>query len=187
MSPPVRAKSLQSCPTLCNPMDCSPPGSCLWNSPGKNSGVGCHVLQGIFPTQGSSLASPALAGRFFTTNATWEALVSPPAHLHFLISKEKQEEEAGPSLQGHVGPPGLNLPAPTVQGVADDVRFGGVEARVEVDGDIWPGVQAAAALEVHLEPGGAVRLSKGTSGQSLPETLKAETKPRGALPLPACI
>ena len=47
-------KSLQSCPTLCDPMDCSPPRLlCLWNSPGKNTGVGCHfLLQGIFPTQG---------------------------------------------------------------------------------------------------------------------------------------
>ena len=27
---------------------------CPWNSPGKNTGVGCHLLlQGIFPTQGS--------------------------------------------------------------------------------------------------------------------------------------
>ena len=38
------AKSLQSCLTLCNSMDCSPPGSSLWNSPGKNPGVGCHFL-----------------------------------------------------------------------------------------------------------------------------------------------
>ena len=29
---------------------------CLWDSPGKNTGVGCHfLLQGIFPTQGSKL------------------------------------------------------------------------------------------------------------------------------------
>ena len=29
---------------------------CSWDSPGKNTGVGCHfLLQGIFPTQGSSL------------------------------------------------------------------------------------------------------------------------------------
>ena len=29
---------------------------CLWNSPGKNTGVGCHfLLQGIFQTQGSNL------------------------------------------------------------------------------------------------------------------------------------
>ena len=44
----------QFCLTLCNPMDCSPPGtSILGDSPGKNTGVGCHALfQGIFPSQG---------------------------------------------------------------------------------------------------------------------------------------
>ena len=43
----------QPCPTLCNLMDCSPPGSSvLGDSPGKNTEVGCHaLLQGIFPTQ----------------------------------------------------------------------------------------------------------------------------------------
>ena len=47
----------QSCPTLCDPMDCSPPGfSTHEDSPGKNTGVGCHsLLQGIFPTQGLNL------------------------------------------------------------------------------------------------------------------------------------
>ena len=35
------AKSLQSCPTLCDPIDGSPPGPA---SPGKNTGVGCHFL-----------------------------------------------------------------------------------------------------------------------------------------------
>ena len=90
----VCVKSLQACRTLCDPMDCSPPGSsvrgllqarilewvampssrgssnpgieptspetpelqedfCPWDSPGKNTGVGCHaLLQGIFLTQG---------------------------------------------------------------------------------------------------------------------------------------
>ena len=45
---------VQSCPTFCNPSDCSPPGSFVHgDSPGKNIGVGCHVLlQGISPTQG---------------------------------------------------------------------------------------------------------------------------------------
>ena len=38
------AKPLQSCPTLCDPIDGSPPGSCPWDSPGKNTGVGCHFL-----------------------------------------------------------------------------------------------------------------------------------------------
>ena len=127
--------------SLCDPMDCSPPGSCVhgilqartlewaavsyssescsvmsnsfqprglyspWDSPGQNTGVGSRsLLQGIFQTpwlnprlphcrqilyqlshqgspsysrgssqsrnQTSSLLSPALAGRFFTTSAT---------------------------------------------------------------------------------------------------------------------
>ena len=38
------AKSLQSCPTLCDPRDSSPPGSRPWDSPGKSTGVGCHFL-----------------------------------------------------------------------------------------------------------------------------------------------
>ena len=36
-------------------MDCSPPGLCPWDFPGKNTGVGCHfLLQGTFLTQGSN-------------------------------------------------------------------------------------------------------------------------------------
>ena len=39
------AKLLQSCPTLYDPRDSSPPGSPRpWDSPGKNTGVGCHFL-----------------------------------------------------------------------------------------------------------------------------------------------
>ena len=45
----------QSCRTLCDPMDYSPSSSVRGNSPGRNTGVGCHtLLQGIFPTQGSN-------------------------------------------------------------------------------------------------------------------------------------
>ena len=48
----------QSCPTLCDHMDCNPPGSSVQgNSPGKYTGVGCHLLlQQIFPTQGLNLS-----------------------------------------------------------------------------------------------------------------------------------
>ena len=38
------AKSLQLYPSLCDPIDGSPSGSCPWDSPGKNTGVGCHFL-----------------------------------------------------------------------------------------------------------------------------------------------
>ena len=44
----VAAKSLQSCLTLCDSIDGCPPGS--WDSPGKNTGVGCHFLPKHFVT-----------------------------------------------------------------------------------------------------------------------------------------
>ena len=35
----------QSCPTVCNPMDCSSTRLlCPWDFPGKDTGVGCHFL-----------------------------------------------------------------------------------------------------------------------------------------------
>ena len=50
---------------------------CPWDSPGKNTAVGCHgALHGVFPDPGikpTFLRSPALAGVFFTASATWEA------------------------------------------------------------------------------------------------------------------
>ena len=46
----------QLCPILCDPMDYIPPDFSVWDFPGKNTGVGCHLLiQGIFPTQGLNL------------------------------------------------------------------------------------------------------------------------------------
>ena len=47
IAPAAAAKSLQSCPTLCDPIEGSPPRlPCPWDSPGKNIGVSCH-----FPLQ----------------------------------------------------------------------------------------------------------------------------------------
>ena len=45
------------CLTLCDPMDCSPPGFSVHGIlQARTLGVGCHfLLQGIFPTQGSNL------------------------------------------------------------------------------------------------------------------------------------
>ena len=51
----------QSCPTLCNPMDCSPPGSSVHGIFCKITGVGCHfLLQGNLPDPGAESGSPAL-------------------------------------------------------------------------------------------------------------------------------
>ena len=66
---------LQLCLTLFDPMD---PDRilCPWDSPGKNTGVGCHaLLQGLFQTQGLNpclLHLPVLASRFLTTSVMWE-------------------------------------------------------------------------------------------------------------------
>ena len=58
-----------SCPTLCNPMDCSPPGSMQFSRQEYWSGLPFPPPEdysdlGIEPM---SPESPALAGRFFTT------------------------------------------------------------------------------------------------------------------------
>ena len=72
------AKSLQSCLTLCQPMDCSPPGASVQGSSRQEhrSGLPCpppgHLSHpGIKHT---SLLPPAFAGRSFTISTTWEAL-----------------------------------------------------------------------------------------------------------------
>ena len=53
---------------------------CPWNSPGRNTGVGCHLLlQGIFPTQESNQKVsdiPCTAGGLFT--------LAPPRKLEAL-------------------------------------------------------------------------------------------------------
>ena len=71
----VSAKSLQSLPTLCHPVGCSPPGSSVHGI--LQSGLPCPP-PGDLPNPGikpASLMSPALAGVFFTTRVTWEAPV----------------------------------------------------------------------------------------------------------------
>ena len=69
----------QSCPTSCDPIDYSLSGSPVHgDSPGKNTGVGCHaLLQGIFPTEGLNLCvlNISCIGKQVLTS-TWEALKS---------------------------------------------------------------------------------------------------------------
>ena len=55
------AKSIQSCPTLCDPIDSSPPGSPRpWDSPGKNTGVGCHFLLQCMKMKSESEFTPSM-------------------------------------------------------------------------------------------------------------------------------
>ena len=65
------------CPTLHDPMDCSPPGSSVHgDSPGKNTGVGCHaLLQGVFPTQGLNPGLPDSLPSEPPGKPTWTCIV----------------------------------------------------------------------------------------------------------------
>ena len=61
----IACQSLQSCQTLCNPLDNSPPGCSVHGIfSGKNIGVGCHFLTpGYLPEpiiKPTSPVSPAL-------------------------------------------------------------------------------------------------------------------------------
>ena len=74
------AKLLSSCPTLCDPVDCSPPGSSVHGI------LQARILEwvpcpppGDIPNPGiktASLRSPAVAGGFFTTGAIWKGHLS---------------------------------------------------------------------------------------------------------------
>ena len=79
-------------------MDYSPPGSSVHgDSPGKNTGVGCHdLLQEIFPTQG---LNPGLL------HCGENALPSePPGKSKRDINKMKQEQEnAKQELRRNIG------------------------------------------------------------------------------------
>ena len=74
----VHAKLFQSCPTLCNSMDCSLPDSSVQGT------FQSRILESVLITfsrgssrpgvEPASLMSPELAGDFFATSATWKAL-----------------------------------------------------------------------------------------------------------------
>ena len=73
----VCAKSLQTCPTLCNPMAAArqAPLSVGFSRQECWSGLPCPP-PGDLPNPGiepMSLRPPVLTGRFFTTAASWEA------------------------------------------------------------------------------------------------------------------
>ena len=73
----VRVKSLQSCLTLCDSMDRTPPGSSVHGTLSRQEYWGGlpHPPPGDLLDPGIEPAPPALAGESFTTSTTWEALI----------------------------------------------------------------------------------------------------------------
>ena len=78
----VYVKSLQSCSTLCNTMDCSPPGSSVYGilQAGILAGVAVPSSRGSPPPRDGIHLSCRLHS--FTVSATWEA----PLLLQFAFS-----------------------------------------------------------------------------------------------------
>ena len=72
----VHAQSLKSCPTLCNPMDCSPPGSSVYGIPRQEYWNGLPFPSpGALPDPEMEPASPALAGGFSITDRPGKPIV----------------------------------------------------------------------------------------------------------------
>ena len=98
----VHAKSLQSCPALCNLMECSPPSSSVHgHSSDKNTGAGCHaLLQGIFLTQGQNSCLLCLLH--------WQE-GSLPLETH--LESESEVTQSCPTLCDpmHCSPPGSSI------------------------------------------------------------------------------
>ena len=127
------AKSLQSCLTLCNPLDYSPPDSSVHeDSPGKNAGVGCRALPpGDLPDPGilhllhrqvcSSLPAPPWKSRkqcvshpVMSDSATpWTVACQAPLSMGF----PRQEYWSGLPLPspGVLPDPGIKPGPPVLQ------------------------------------------------------------------------
>ena len=89
----MHAKSLQLCPTLCDPVDCSQaPLSLGFSRQEYWSGSLCPP-PGELPDpciEDVSRKSPALAGGFFTTSAIWEA----PYSIIQVLNVDKEESDS---------------------------------------------------------------------------------------------
>ena len=86
----------QSCLTLCDPMDCGPPGSSVHgDSPGKNTGMGCHAFL-LFPIQGSNLGLPHCRWILYHLRKPWwRTRWKRQMKLFALHRKEKRPESVG--------------------------------------------------------------------------------------------
>ena len=83
--PRMRAKSLQSCPILCNPWTVARQAPLSVGFSRRERWSGCHgLLQGLFPAQGSSLCLCLLR---------WQAGSLPPAQVQFIVSHTRPAGE----------------------------------------------------------------------------------------------
>ena len=93
----VRAKSLQSCLTLCNTMDCSPPSSTVQEI------LQARILEWVASIAPGALPNPEMeptvpcfsctAGEFFTTRATFKAQMYTELSVNYISINLEEEEK----------------------------------------------------------------------------------------------
>ena len=91
---PKKMKVIRSCPTLCNPLDCSLPGSSIHgDSSGKNTGLGCHFfLQGIFLNQGLNLGLLHYRQNLYHLGPQESPCQALTLHKHLMIINELMQQ-----------------------------------------------------------------------------------------------
>ena len=133
-APCVHIQLLQSCPTLRNPMDCSPPDSSVHgHSSGKKAGVGCHaLLQGSPWARDRACVScvSCIAGGFFpaepfsfppvTCSVVSDSFVTPWTIAHqtpLSMGLSRQEYWSGSPFPspGDLPDPGIEPGSPALQ------------------------------------------------------------------------
>ena len=91
----------QSCPALCDTLDCSSPGSSVHgDSQGKNTGVGCHVMlcppPGDLLNPGIELRSPTLLADSLPSGPSGKPKIPSPGNL-----PDPGIEPGSPALQAY--------------------------------------------------------------------------------------
>ena len=193
-----KGKVAQSCPTLCDPMNCSPPGSSVhsWSVQfvavsRQESWVAFSSSRGIFPTQGSNPVLPRCRWtqshlvdkdqRSTWTLDTGHGDGSLPGSAGPRSDVQGEAEFTGSLSRGLPGPGQRFL----VAGAWADFLGGAAEQQWTVDSDLG---RSPSALRVpspcrrhrHADPQDCSPLDSA-SGQQLPGSAGAETP---AAPIP---
>ena len=99
--PPSVCACVLSCPTLCDPMDCSPPGSSVHGifQARVLEWVAISFSRGSPQLKFASPMSPALASRFFTIWAIGEAQISYYQEIRLMVrSWDSIQSQEGPTF-----------------------------------------------------------------------------------------
>ena len=151
-----------------DPLDSSPPGSSVHgDSPGKNTGVGCHaLLQGILLTQGSHL--------HFLCLLHWQVGSLPLAPPCMYVRTYVCESEVAQSCPTLCNPMDCSLPGFSVHGIfqAGILEWVAIPSLGDLpDPEIEPGSPTLQADTLLSQPPGKPHFKWGDCGLKIMATL----------------